>query len=129
MTVYLDSSAAVKLLASEPESLTLAGWLDDLDGAESLVSSTLLETEMRRFAMRTGISQPSVSELLAQVSLVDPDRALFREAGLLPAVGLRSLDALHLATALRVDADLLVAYDHGLLQGAAGLGLVCASPD
>lgn len=52
-----------------------------------------------------------MGELLARVALVEPQRSLFHEAGLLPGASLRSLDALHLATALRIDAAVVVAYD------------------
>lgn len=55
-------------------------------------------------------------------------RSLFHEAGLLPGTHLRSLDALHLATALHVDADTLVAYDTRLLEAARSLGLGTHSP-
>jgi predicted nucleic acid-binding protein len=54
--------------------------------------------------------------------------SLFYEAGLLPGPHLRSLDALHLATAVRVDAAAVVAYDHRLLEAARSLGLETVSP-
>ena len=54
--------------------------------------------------------------------------SLFYEAGLLPGRHLRSLDALHLATAVRVDATAVVAYDHRLLEAARSLGLETMSP-
>lgn len=65
---------------------------------------------------------------MARVDLVDPPRSLFHEAGLLPGAHLRSLDALHLTTALRVDADTLVAYDACLLDAAWSVGLGVHSP-
>lgn len=92
------------------------------------MSSALLETELRRLAVRLGLDQSAVSDLLARVDLVDPPRSLFHEAGLLPGTHLRSLDSLHLATALRVDADTLVAYDARLLDAARSLGLGVHSP-
>ena len=54
--------------------------------------------------------------------------SLFYEAGLLPGRHLRSLDALQLATAVRVDASAVVAYDHRLLEAARSLGLGTMSP-
>jgi len=115
VSIYLDTSASAKLLVDEAESEALAAYLDEVGAEQDLVSSALLETELRRLAVRLGLDQSAVTDLLAQVDLVDPPRSLFHEAGALQATHLRSLDALHLATALRGDADTLVAYDPRLL--------------
>lgn len=128
MTVYLDASAAAKLLVQEQESDALAHYLDGLEAEQDPVSSAVLETELRRVAAREDLPQASVSEVLARVALVDPGRSLFYEAGLLPGAALRSLDALHLATALRLDAAVVVAYDVRLLRSARELGLDVVSP-
>lgn len=128
MSVYLDTSAAAKLLVDEVESEALAVYLDNLGDEQGLVSNALLETELRRLAVRLGLDQSAVSDLLGRVDLVEPPRSLFHEAGLLPGKHLRSLDALHLATALRVEADTLVAYDTRLLDAARSLGLGVRSP-
>ncbi len=128
MTVYLDASAAAKLLVQEQESDALAHYLDGLEAERDPVSSAVLETELRRVAAREDLPQASVSEVLARVALVEPGRSLFYEAGLLPGAALRSLDALHLATALRLDAAVVVAYDVRLLRSARQLGLDVVSP-
>lgn len=128
MTSYLETSAAVKRLAREAESEALANYLDQLEPDERPASSMLLETELRRFAMRTGVPQTAVSNLLDGVDLVEPDRLLFIEAGFLPGPNLRSLDALHVATALRIDASVVVAYDHRLQDAARAVGLATAAP-
>ena len=128
MTVYLDPSAAAKRLVREAESLALAEYLDHLDVDEQPASSMLLETELRRFATRLDLPQTAVSDLLDRVDLVEPDRSLFAEAGLLPGLSLRSLDALHLATALRIDASSVVTYDHRLRQAARAVGLATIAP-
>lgn len=128
MTVYLDTSAAAKLLVEEQESDALASYLDGLDAEDGLASSALLETELRRVAVRQDLPQASVSNVVARVALVEPGRSLFHEAGLLPGATLRSLDAVHLATALRLDAAVVVAYDVRLLESARGLGLDVLSP-
>ena len=128
MSIYLDSSAAAKLLVDEAESEALAAYVDEIGAEQDLVSSALLEIELRRLAVRLGLDQSAVTDLLARLDLVDPPRSLFHEAGLLPGTQLRSLDALHLATALRVDADTLVAYDARLLDAARSLGLGVHSP-
>ena len=128
MTVYIDTSAAAKRLVRETESQALADYLDHLDPAEQPTSSMLLETELRRFATRLDLSQTAVSDLLDRIDLVEPDRSLFTEAGLLPGPRLRSLDALHLATALRIDASVVVAYDHKFQQAARAVGLATLAP-
>lgn len=128
MTLYLDASAAAKLIVDEAESEALVTYLDGTAHEHELVSSALLETELRRLAVHLELDQSAVTEVLTRVDLVDPPRSLFHEAGLLPGTHLRSLDALHLATALRVDADAVVAYDARLLDAARSVGLVVRSP-
>lgn len=128
MTLYLDTSAAAKLLVEEDESEALAAYLDNTVDGQELLSSALLETELRRLAIRLELDQSTVTDLLDRIDLVDPPRSLFHEAGLLPGAYLRSLDALHLATALRVDCDTLLAYDARILDGARSIGLEVNSP-
>jgi len=127
LTVYLDTSAAAKLLVEEPESEAVVAYLDSLQPGET-TSSMLLETELRRLAVRLDLAQSAVSELLGRVALVEPPRSLFYEAGLLRGASLRSRDALHLATALRVEASAVMAYDRHLLDAARELGLDVVSP-
>jgi predicted nucleic acid-binding protein len=128
MSLYLDTSAAVKLIVDEEESEALAAYIDSSMNEQELVSSALLETELRRLAIRLEFDQSVVTDLLARVDLVDPPRSLFHEAGLLPGAHLRSLDALHLATALRVDCEFFLAYDKRLVDAARAVGLSVQSP-
>ncbi len=127
MRVYLDSSAFVKTFIDEVESSTLVQFLDDLAGA-TIISSILLETEARRAATANGVEQADVTQSLATIGLVEASRARFTMAGLLSVPELRSLDAIHLATALDTASDLLVAYDRRLLAAAAFVGLPTATP-
>jgi hypothetical protein len=100
--LYIETSAAAKLLVDEPASNRLAGRLDDaVDSDDALLSTMLLETELRRLAVRIDLAQVAVTRLVERFDLVETDRSLFREAGLLPGRHLRSLDALHLVAALR----------------------------
>jgi len=128
MRIYLDTSAAAKVLVDEAESEALTAYLDDERSNREIVSSALLETELRRLAGRLGLDQSAVSDLLTRIDLIDPSRSIFHEAGVLPGPTLRSLDALHLATALRIEADVVVAYDLRLLDAARDLGLAIDSP-
>ncbi|GAA1369633.1 PIN domain-containing protein [Brevibacterium luteolum] len=124
--VYVDTSALAALLKPEPQSESLERWLDDTSA--TLVSSILLETELRRVAVRDGLSQTDVTALLDGVALASLDRAVFRNAGFLPMEMLRTLDALHLEAAIRLDADAILTYDHRLAQAAESAGLTVIAP-
>ena len=129
MIVYLDTSALVKLLAEESESVALAAHLDALAADSSTAAAAALaETELRRFASRAGIAQTAVSTALARLTIIDMDRGLYREAGLLPGENLRSLDALHIAVALHVAADQFITYDLQQRVVAESMGLLVSSP-
>lgn len=129
MILYIETSAAAKLLVDEPASGRLAARLDDaVDSDDDLLSSALLETELRRLAVRVDLAQTAVTHLLERFDLVETDRSLYWEAGLLPGRHLRSLDALHLAAALRVGADVMVTYDHRQADAATAVGLPVLAP-
>ncbi|MEO7196069.1 MAG: type II toxin-antitoxin system VapC family toxin [Pseudonocardiaceae bacterium] len=129
MILYIETSAAAKLLVEEPASGRLATLLDKAAGQDdTLFSSMLLETELRRLAVRVELPQAAVTQLLERFDLVETDRSLYREAGLLPGRHLRSLDALHLAAALRVGADVMVTYDHRQADAANTAGLPVLAP-
>ena len=116
----------MKLMVEESESAALATAIDE--GPLDLVACMLLETELRRAAQRLGVTQLDVTDLLAGVTLYEVPSSLFREAGLLAGAHLRSLDALHLAAAVRLDVAGVLAYD-GRMGGAAhDLGLSTLAP-
>ncbi|MBB6378758.1 putative nucleic acid-binding protein [Pseudonocardia eucalypti] len=125
----METSAAAKLLVEERESGRMAARMDSaVDQDDELISSMLLETELRRIAVRLGLSQGNVTGLLDRFDLIEIDRALYREAGLLPGLHLRSLDALHLAAALRVGADVMVTSDQRQADACAASGLPVLAP-
>ncbi len=124
---YLDTSAALKLVVEEPESAALAQSIDREQ--PDLVACWLLETEMRRAAQREdGLTHELVTEFLEGVGLYEVPASLFREAGVLPGTHLRSLDALHLAAAIRIGVDRIVSYDSRLNDSALSLGLSVFAP-
>lgn len=124
---YLDTSAALKLVVEEPESEALAQGIDREQ--PDLVACWLLETEMRRAAQReAALTQEIVTQLLEGVGLYEVPSSLFREAGLLPGAQLRSLDAVHLAAAIRIGVDRVVTYDSRLSDSARSLGLGVFAP-
>lgn len=128
--IYLHSSALLKLLFQEPESNALQDWLTARPGVP-VVSSEMAKVEVLRATRRINASAlADARSLLGQLDLVPLPGAVVSRAGDLDHVSLRSLDALHLASALTLGADLtaLVAYDHRLLEAAALEGLETAQP-
>lgn len=96
-----------------------------------LTSSSMLVVEMRRGTARADASAlPRADELLARVALVSVSDALLDSASRLPDPRLRSLDAIHLATALMLveELEVLLSYDDRLLDAAAAHDLPVAAP-
>jgi uncharacterized protein len=129
--IYLDTAALVKLLRREPESDALVDWLEDR-GDTLLVTSTLSEVELPRALRRIDptllAGAPALLERLARHEIDDVVRAT---AAAYASAELRSLDAVHLATAQVVIGSRLTAfvtYDRRLLAAATELSLAVASP-
>jgi predicted nucleic acid-binding protein len=124
---YLDTSAALKLVVEESESDALA---DELRRrTPTLVACLMLETELRRVVAREpALTQRVVSELLRGVDLHELPPPLFVEAGLLPGANLRSLDALHLAAAIRLEVEAVITYDVRMAEAATSLGMDVLAP-
>lgn len=128
--IYLDSSALLKLLFEESESAALERWLGEHAGTPA-VSSELARVEVLRAARRLNVaSLPAARAMLRQLDLVPLSSALVGEAAELDDPRLRALDALHLASALSLGADLtaFVAYDHRLAAAAIAAGLETLRP-
>jgi len=127
--VYVEASAAAKLLIEEPESVALAarleGWVAQ---GFAITSSLVLETELRRLAHRFAIAQERVSDLLDRFDVYEPDALTYRTAGLLPGAHLRSLDALHVAAALQGDCRTMVTYDLRQAEAGRAAGLRIEAP-
>ena len=124
---YVDTSAALKLVVREAETRALASLIDA--EAPELVACWLLDTEMRRAAHRIApLSQAAVSDFLGNIDLYDAPASLFREAGVLAGTDLRSLDALHLAAAIRLGVDHVITYDVRMAASARALGLSVLAP-
>ena len=130
MIIYLDTSAAMKLLVQEPESAALADYLETARrGTDTLVASLLLHTELQCAANRRpeDIQRGAVADVLSTVALVDVESGDLTTAPLLPG-RLGSADAVHLATALRVSARAIAVYDGELSAAAMTAGLKVLSP-
>lgn len=127
MTVrYLDTSAAMKLLVEEAESAALVTAL--AAPSRRLAASWLLHTELHCAADRNPSLIPleSIAAVLDAVTLVDVTRGDLLAAG--THRPLRSNDAIHLATALRIGADEIVTYDDELAQAATSAGVRVLAP-
>jgi len=126
---YLDTSAAAKLLVDEAESDALVSFLDRaVEGGHEIGSSRLLETELRRLATRVAVPHEHVTLVLERLELLLPDDEVFRSAGLLPGASLRSLDALHVAAALRWGADTVLTYDERRALAVRAVALEVVAP-
>ena len=129
--IYLDTAALVKLVRRETASDELVNWLNE-QVDRIFVSSALVEVELPRALRRTEpallTAAPSV---LAQISVYDVDETVRTTAAAYQDPSIRSLDAIHLATADAVlgdDLTAFVTYDRRLLATAKAIGLPTASP-
>lgn len=125
--LYLDTSAVAKLLFVEMESPALAASIRDQPWA----SSALVRTELVRTLRRVDPTVvPRALDLLARGSLLVIDTHVLDTAARLSPPTLRSLDAIHLASALQLGDELtaFVAYDERLLSAASALGMPISSP-
>lgn len=126
---YLDSSALVKLMVREDETSALEADLADRDG---LVTSSLAMVECQRAAARAGNRRvlQRVGDVLDAVYLLDLTTPVLEQAARLRPVPVRSLDAIHIATAISIgDADLdVITYDDRMAEAARDNGLRVAQP-
>ena len=128
--VYLDSSAFVKVIVTEPETAALRAFLGQRRGGR-LVSSALLRAEAIRAVRHLGPpALATVREALRRVDLVGIDDRILDAAGILEPAILRTLDAIHIASALALgdDLDSVVTYDERMAEGARRLGLPVVGP-
>jgi uncharacterized protein len=126
--VYVDTSAALKLVVEEPESGPTAEFLSAASQrGDQLVASMLLHTELHCAANRRGLPPELVNTVLDGLNLVDLTRSDLLYAAALPGK-LRSADAIHLAAAIRLETKTLVAFDKELVRAATEAGLHTLSP-
>jgi predicted nucleic acid-binding protein len=126
--LYMDSSALVKLIVPERESAALR---HELRSWPERVSNVIAEIELERTARRFGgVTVRRAREVLVRLTLVELDEAVRRRAAELRPPQLRTLDAIHLATALSLEHDLgaLCAYDRRLTDAAVSTGVTVLAP-
>jgi predicted nucleic acid-binding protein len=125
---YMDTSAIVKLAVREPESAALRRYLRR---KRPLVTSALARTEVARALLPFGPSAfARGEEVLRRIDIVRVNDQILKSAGSMLPVELRSLDAIHLATAVALGEDLarVCTYDDRMTTGAATLGLPVVAP-
>lgn len=125
--VYADSSALVKYLTDEEGSASLRSYVVDLhDRGHHLVSSALAEVEVARALLRVGISSPD----LRSVGILAISDHVRVAAGSMEPPSLRSLDAIHLATAAGLGLALraVCTYDHRMAEAARAAGMDVVAP-
>ena len=127
--IYYDSSALLKLVQTERESDDFRRWYDQHRGTDA-ASSALVRVEVIRAARQHDeATEQKARVVLAGLDLLPVSLGLLDAAAGLP-YAVRSLDAIHLASALEIGAGLeaFVAYDERLLMAAEQAGLPVASP-
>lgn len=125
---YLDASAIVKLAIDEPESAALRRYLRR---RRPLISSALARTEVVRALLDEGEEGMARGRaVLGRVELVRLNERVLNAAGALQHPDLRSLDAIHVATAIRLGDSLsrFITYDERMASAAKGLGLRVTAP-
>jgi predicted nucleic acid-binding protein len=126
--VYADSSAIVKLVIEEPESSALDRYL--ADGPVMATSRIALVEVPRAVGLANAAPEPAAeaARLLESCMLIDVADALLRAAAGLTSRSVRTLDAIHLASALRIGADEILTYDFRLATAAGDHRLLVVSP-
>ena len=127
--LYLDSSAIVKLVASEPESASLTARIAEA----TTVSSEIARVEVLRAIRRSGGKREMLErgrEVIRRVGLLRVDGRVLDLAAEVEPADLRTLDAIHLASALVLGETLgaFVTYDRRLVAAAEQAGLGVQSP-
>lgn len=128
--IYLDSAAVVKLAHAERESAALRAWLSDR-AETGWISSVLVQVESFRAVARYAPEAAArLHPVLDQISLIDVNPAVCLQAQSVRPATVRSLDAIHLGTALVIRQRItsFVTYDRRLLDAAAAAGLPAEAP-
>lgn len=128
--IYLDSSALLKVVRVEAETEALVDWLARHPDLPT-VTSELGRVEVLRAARRAGPAAfAEAGVVLADLDMVPIDRSVQDRAAQIGEPALRTLDAIHLASAVALGEALtwFVAYDHRLAEAATAAGLSVVSP-
>jgi predicted nucleic acid-binding protein len=133
MRLYVDSSALLKRVVPEDESAELLGFLDaHYQQDDLLASSSLAWIEVSRAVMSRARSPIAANDLIDEAMSGIDERPMTPDvisvARRVEPLILRSLDAIHLTTAVLIDADLVVTYDDRLADACRRNSLAVESP-
>ncbi|GLI27721.1 ribonuclease VapC [Agromyces rhizosphaerae] len=129
MIVAVDTSALAKLLVEEAESATLREHLAQRDAAgDTIAISTIAVTELRRLAIRLDIEPDHVEPVLRPFRVIRLTEGILQLAGRLAHRHLGTLDAIHIATALSIEAQALITFDTRQTDAARLEGLAVEAP-
>lgn len=126
--IHLDAGALIKLVVPEPESISLQRYLDQT--SEPISTSELATVEIHRALLRIEAADEShrLADQMLERILCIPVSAVVMAASRVSGRRLRSLDAVHLASAQRVVASAFVTYDKKLASAATEVGLHVVAP-
>ena len=124
---YMDTSAMAKLILDEPGSTAMARWYVE---SERIVTSRMGIVEMRRVAARHAHDVAHLEVVLRSVETFELDAPVARVAAAVAPAALRTLDAIHLASAIALlpEIDAFVTYDDRLADAARSAGLPVVRP-
>jgi uncharacterized protein len=124
---YVDASALVKVVLDEAESVAMRRWYVESD---EVVTSIVGVIETRRAIARSAFDASHLEAILRSVGAVRLDPVIARSASALAPSTMRTLDAIHLATAIALggDVDAFVTYDDRMAEAARAVGLPVVRP-
>ena len=124
---YVDASAVVKLIVRAPESESFQRWYVE---AERVATSRVGIVEIERAARRQSHIESRRMQVLSELEIIELDAAIGRLASGVGPASIRTLDAIHLASAMRLqpDLDAFVTYDDRLAAAARAIGLPVIQP-
>ena len=123
---YLDASAIVKLVVDEVESPVLLHWYVEVERA---VTSRIGVIETRRAIRRRDHDEARLAAVIDRLEVFELDADIDRRASAITPLSLRTLDAIHVATALAIPGlGSFVTYDDRLADAARAVGLPVVRP-
>jgi len=127
-SVYVDTSVFVRVMLEEPDKKAIHR---DLAKFDQNVASRLLRVELRRVGRRED-ALDEADRILEGVLLIPLDEDVLAAAETISPTTVGTLDAIHLATAVRLaeagELDALMTYDKRLAAGAREHGLEVLAP-
>ena len=128
MTVaYVDASALTKLVLAEPDSVAMRRWYVE---SERVLCSRIGIVETRRAVTRRDHDPIHLDTIVASIEIIEFDASIARSAAIVRPIGLKTLDAVHLASALAIadEVDAFVTYDLRLAEAARAAGFPVVMP-